>query len=105
MPNITSYSDALARVRAVFDFYTAAPGSVVDALASSVELEDCTHAAAHSALRGRVPFAALCADLGRVAVETLEHDRIAALTIGRTMARWAARAYHEASGAVVADEQ
>jgi len=89
MPSISPYPDALARVRAIFVFHAATPTFLL----GSLELEDGTHAAARAALRSRVPFAALCADLGRVATETLPHDRMAAIAVGQAMARWAARVY------------
>lgn len=91
MQSIPPYPDALARVRDVFVFHAATPSF----LTSSLELEDCTHAAARAALRSRVPFAALCADLGRIAAETLDADRLGAITVGRAMAHWAARVYRQ----------
>jgi hypothetical protein len=79
------YLGALARLRATFAPYTACPAVLV----SSLELEDKTRDAARAAFDAGVCFPALCAELGRVSVEALEHDRLAALAIGQAMVRWA----------------
>jgi len=89
MSTAPTFDDALARVREVFAFYHT---SAVNA-AGSLELEDCTRDAAGAALRGRVPFAALCSELGRVAVESYPSDAIGARALGRAMTRWAAHVY------------
>jgi hypothetical protein len=83
------YLAALARLRATFAPYVASPAVLV----RSLELKDKTRDTARAAFDAGVPFPALCAELGRVAVEALEHDRLAALAVGRAMVRWAAPVY------------
>jgi hypothetical protein len=86
-----AFHDALARLRDVLAFYRQAP----DRAATSLELEDCTRDAARAGLAGHVPFAAVCAELGRAATETIAHDRLGAIMLGRIMTRWAAEVYHQ----------
>ena len=76
----------LTAVRGVVGTHAAAPR----VLLVSPDLERHTEDAARAAWSRRVPFAALCADLGRVAVECLPHDRCAAVAVGQAMTRWAA---------------
>jgi len=84
----------LTAVRGVVGTHAAAPR----VLLVSPDLERYTEDAARAAWSRRVPFAALCADLGRVAVECLPHDRCAAVAVGQAMTRWAARAYQHSVG-------
>ena len=89
MPNPPTFQDALDRLLDVFAFYHRRPAIA----ASSLELEDCTRDVAQAALATRMPFAALCAELGRAAAESLAHDPIAAVGVERQMTRWAAHVY------------
>ena len=91
MPAAPTFQDALARLRDLFAVYHKSPGIA----AKSLELQDCTRDAARAALAGRMSFAALCAELGRAATESLGHDPIAATGIGRLMSRWAAHVYRQ----------
>jgi hypothetical protein len=85
-----AFQTALTRLRDVLAFYRQTPYVA----ASSMELEDCTRDAARAALAARVPLAAACAELGRVATEALVHDPLAAISLGRVMTRWTAEVYH-----------
>ena len=89
MSTALTFHDALARLRDVFAFYHQSPAMAIH----SLELEDCTRNAALAGLAARVSFAAVCAELGRAAVESFPHDRVAALGLGRTMTWWAAHVY------------
>ena len=60
-----------------------------------MELEDSARDAARAGLECRVPFAAVCAELGRASTETLVNDPLAAISLGRIMTRWAAEVYHQ----------
>lgn len=91
MPAAPVFHDTLARLRDVLAFYRQAP----DRAATSMELEDCTRDAARAGLAVHVPFAAVCAELGRVATETVAHDPLGAIMLGRIMTRWAAEVYHQ----------
>jgi hypothetical protein len=84
-----AYSSGLARIRSVLALNASAP----DALVDSAQLEARTRETAAAALACGVSYPALCAELGRVAVEALERDRLGAIAVGRAMARWAAPAY------------
>jgi hypothetical protein len=64
-----------------------------DAVARSEQLETRTRDTATAAAACGVSYPALCAELGRVAVEALDRDRLAAIAVGRAMARWAAPVY------------
>jgi len=86
---LTAYSSGLARIRSVL----ALNASVAAALAHSEQLEAQTRATATAAVACGVSYPALCAELGRVAVEAIERDRLAAIAVGRAMARWAAPVY------------
>jgi hypothetical protein len=90
-PNVAvePYTDALVRVRDVVDYFRGMPGTLV----TSLEFEHAAAAAAWAALHSGVPFAALCADLGLVAIECLPGNRRAALFIERAMVRFAANVY------------
>jgi hypothetical protein len=90
-----AYPAALTRLSDVFTPYTAAPAVLVN----SIELADGTRVAARAAAAAGVPFVALCADLGRVAIEALTSDRLAAIAVGRAMTRWAAGAYRPSAPA------
>lgn len=85
------FQDALVRLRDVLAFYRETPSLA----ATSLELEDCTRDAARAGLGSRVPFAAVCAELGRAALDSLAHDPLTAIAIGRIMTRWAAEVYHQ----------
>lgn len=98
MPNIPPYANALASLREVLSFYAGQPSF----LPRSIELENATRVAAHAALRNGVALATLCADLGRIAAVGLPREPNAAVAAGRAMGRWAARAFDDAGGAVLA---
>lgn len=89
MSTAPTFHDALGRLRNLFAIYHQSPGMAIH----SLELEDRTRAAALAGLAARVSFAAVCAELGRVAVESFPNDQVAALGLGRTMTWWAAQAY------------
>lgn len=89
MADTPTYEDALARLRDVLAIHSAFPGALLD----TAELGEGTRVAARAALGRGVPFAALCADLGRAASEGLPRDPLAAVGIGRVMTRWAAHVY------------
>jgi len=89
MSTALTFHDALARLRDVFAFYHQSPTMAV----RSLELEGCTRDAALAGLAAQVSFAAVCAELGRAAVESFPDDRLAALGLGRTMTWWAAQVY------------
>jgi len=93
MPGPPSYDTAFARLRDVFTLYQTSPGVLVN----SLELGDRTRDASRAALAGGVPFVALCAEFGRVAAESLPHDRMAAIRVGRAMMRWAGPVYDRAA--------
>lgn len=97
MPDILPYAHALAALREVLSFYASQPTF----LPRSIELESGARAAAHAALRNGVALATLSADLGRLAAEALPTEPNAAVAAGRAMARWAARAFDDAGGAVM----
>lgn len=84
-----AYSSGLARVRSVLALNASSPAE----LANSVQLEARTRETAAAALACGMSYAALCAELGRVALEALERDRLGAIAVGQAMARWAAPAY------------
>jgi hypothetical protein len=81
-----TYTAALAGVRALIDQFAGFASNEID----STELKLRTREAAKAACAANVPFTALCADLGRVAAESLGNDRLTALRLGRAMARWSA---------------
>ena len=89
MSTSPSFPDAIARLRDMFAFYERSPTLATNAL----EFEDCTYDAARAALAARMPFAALCAELGRAATESFPQDPIAAIRIGQAMTRLAAHVY------------
>ena len=91
MPATPVFHDALVRLRDVLTFYRRTPHLA----ATSMELEDGTRNAARAGLEARVPFAAVCAELGRAATESLAHDPLSAVGLGRVMTRWAAEVYHQ----------
>jgi hypothetical protein len=82
----------LAAIRVVVDTHAASPRVLLD----SIELERRTADVARAAHARGMPFAALCAELGRIVIEALPHDRGTAIEIGQAMTRWAARAYRPA---------
>jgi hypothetical protein len=88
---IPPFDTALARIHDVFVFYQSFPSVLVH----SLELEDCTRDAARVALDARMPFPAVCAEFGRVAAESLPHERLAAIAVARAMAKWAATVYRQ----------
>jgi hypothetical protein len=90
MPVPTGFDATLTRVRDVLAFYRQTPYTA----ASSIELEDCSRGVARAGIECRVPLAAVCAELGRAATESLTHDPLAAISLGRVMTRWAAEVYH-----------
>ena len=100
MPASPVFHDALLRLRDALAFYRQTPHLA----ATSMELEHGARDAARAGLEGRVPFAAVCAELGRAATESLAHDPLSAIGLGRVMTRWAAEVYHQhaMSGAGVA---
>ena len=89
MPTVPLLPDALARLREVFAFYYRSPTIAAKAL----EFEDCTYDAARAALAARVPFAALCAELGRAAMESFPEHPLAAIRLGQAMTCLAAEVY------------
>lgn len=91
MPAPPVFHDALVRLRDALAFYRHAPHLA----ATSMELEDGARSAARAGLEGGVPFAAVCAELGRAATESLAHDPLSAIGLGRVMTRWAAEVYHQ----------
>jgi len=91
---LPAYSAGLARIRSLLALNAAAPAD----LARSEQLAARTRETATAAAACGVSFAVLCAELGRVAVEALERDRLAAIAVGRAMARWAAPAYGRPDG-------
>ena len=84
------YPVALASVRELIDCYATLASNEIN----SVELKRRTRDAAQAAYAADVPFTALCADLGRVAMEALPRDRLTAMRLGRAMARWPAPVFH-----------
>jgi len=89
-----AYSAGLARIRSLLALNAAAPAG----LSRSEQLEAQTRDTAAAAVACGVSFPALCAELGRVAVEAIERDRLAAVAVGRAMARWAAPIYGRVAG-------
>ena len=85
-----TYAAALADVRALIERFAGFASNEID----STELKLRAREAAKAASAANVPFTALCADLGRVAIETLVDDRLTAIRLGRAMARWAAPIYY-----------
>ena len=84
------YAAELARVRDLIAQFGGRATNEID----STELKLRTLAAARAGYGAGVPFAALCADLGRVASEELARDQLTALTVSRAMARWSAPVYY-----------
>lgn len=89
MSTAPTFHEALARLRDVFARYHQSPATAIH----SLEFEESTRVAAYAGLEARVSFAAVCAELGRAAVDSFPNDRVAALGLGRTMTWWAAQVY------------
>jgi hypothetical protein len=95
MSSATPYEDAFARLRDVFALYRSSPSVLVN----SLELQEYTLDASRAARAIGVPFAALCAEFGRAATESLCDDRLTALRVGRAMVQWAGAVYQRPAAA------